>query len=290
MEFAKGIKPLRGAEDWPQWKDRVMDVLELFNALDIVEGTREKPTLVKDATKADQDKYDAWVKSSTQAKIVISQCVSDELHARISGRLSAKEAWDILVQQFDNKAEDQVFRQCLNFFSMEWDENEDAPTALTRIRNQHRDFSAGIKTRNVDNVESLLDLLFVSKVLHILPKRLESFKSSYLLMKANNEKTIEDISSALILHERNVAPSLSGSSSDALMANAKFKTARQNSNQLSSFRFNDPTSTICKYCNEKGHWLKNCARWDADGKPPYPARATNTANVATNETEPKLAL
>ncbi|KAF6212239.1 hypothetical protein GE061_012760 [Apolygus lucorum] len=134
MEFTKGIKPLQGAKDWPFWKDRIMDVLELFNAVEIVEGTREKPVLSDNPTKTEQDDLIAYNKAASKAKIVISQCVSDDLHQRISGRLSAKEAWDILVAQFDNKAEDQLFRQCLDFFNMEWDESEDAPSVLTRVK------------------------------------------------------------------------------------------------------------------------------------------------------------
>jgi len=67
MEFSKGIGQLRGAEDWPQWKDQVMNVLELFNPLDI-----------------------AYL-------IVLLQCVSDE---RISCRLNAKK---YLTKTFTSK-------------------------------------------------------------------------------------------------------------------------------------------------------------------------------------------
>ncbi len=122
-----------------------MDVPEPFNVVVIVEGKRIRPTLSNTPTKAEIYAPDAWMKSATQAKIVLSQCISDELHQRISGRLSAKEAWDVLTQEFDNKAEDQLFRACLKFFNMEWFEKEDAPTVLAHIKNQHRNFSAGLK-------------------------------------------------------------------------------------------------------------------------------------------------
>lgn len=58
----------------------------------------------------------------------------------------------------------------------------------------------------METVEAFLELLFLSNIEHILPKRFESFKSSYLLLKTNKDKTIKDISSSLILHERNIAP------------------------------------------------------------------------------------
>ena len=140
MDYVKCIKPLRGAEDWQMWKDRVLDVLELFDAVGIVEATRAQTILSDPPTTEEKKDLAAYVKSANQAKIVISQCVSDELHQRISGRLSVKEAWDILVEQFDNKAEDQLFRQCLNFLSMEWNETEDAPSMLSQVKNQHREY------------------------------------------------------------------------------------------------------------------------------------------------------
>ena len=45
MEFWKDIKPLTGAKDWPTWKDNVLDVLALYNAVDIVDGSRPCPEL-----------------------------------------------------------------------------------------------------------------------------------------------------------------------------------------------------------------------------------------------------
>lgn len=54
-----------------------------------------------------------------------------------------------MVEQFDSKAEDELVRQCINFFSMEWDDAEDGPTVLSRLKNQDRDIAAGLKTHNI---------------------------------------------------------------------------------------------------------------------------------------------
>jgi len=86
MEFLKGIKPLKGPEDWPLWRDRILDVLAVFNAVDIVEGKSIEPILPNEnPTKADREAVESWRKSAAQAKVVLSQSVSDELHQRISG-------------------------------------------------------------------------------------------------------------------------------------------------------------------------------------------------------------
>lgn len=58
---------------------------------------------------------------------------------------------------------------------------------------------------------------------------------------------------------------------------------------------NKPAEVICRYCNLKGHWLKQCTRWKDDGQPPYPARASGTettknSSPIVNKTETKLAL
>ncbi|CAG7817376.1 unnamed protein product, partial [Allacma fusca] len=169
----------------------------------------------------------------------------------------------------------------------------DAPSVVSRIKNQHRDFRAGLENRKIETVDQLLELLFVSKVLHILPNRFESFKASYLLIKSQASKSLNDLSDALIMHERNVSPvhSSSTSSSEAMFAksgkknNSRFvaktsgdqRTSGNNSNNSGSNQQND---VICKYCSGKGHWLKKCSRWINDGRPPFPARANGTANYS----------
>lgn len=57
----------------------------------------------------------------------------DKLHHQISGRLSARVGWDILTKEFDNRAEEQLFRQSLNFFNTEWPDNKDTLLVLARI-------------------------------------------------------------------------------------------------------------------------------------------------------------
>lgn len=66
------------------------------------------------------------------------------------------EAWDHLVQEFENKAEDQLFRQYLNFFSTSWNENGDAPTVLAHIKNQHHDHNASLKTQKIEMLDEVL--------------------------------------------------------------------------------------------------------------------------------------
>lgn len=73
MEYIQGMKPLKGAGDWPMWKDCMLDFLGLFNIVDIIEGKREKPSLSKSPTKTKNEKLEKFNKSVSQAKIVISQ-------------------------------------------------------------------------------------------------------------------------------------------------------------------------------------------------------------------------
>lgn len=207
----------------------------------------------------------------------------------------------MLVKEFDDKAEDQLFRECLNFFSTEWNENEDAPTFLARIKNQHRDFRAGLTNKKVETVDQLLELLFVSKTLHVLPSRFESFKSGYLLLHANEDKKLDNLAASLITHERNVVPVLSKPSSSTsgeafytrpnTKHSAKWNEQKDSNDDASAnVRKKSSDHILCKYCNGKGHWLKKYSKWIADGRPPYPARASGssknpqpTANVSVAE-------
>lgn len=121
-------------------------------------------------------------------------------------------------------------------------------------------------------------------------------------MKANKNETIDDISSALILHERNVAPVLASSSSSKVLEVCGNKSRFYRKIKPQNCFKNEPSQTvnknsevICKYCNRKGHFIRQCARWKADGKPPYPVRVGRTVlnkntKTSINETESKLAL
>ncbi|KAK7603621.1 hypothetical protein V9T40_003620 [Parthenolecanium corni] len=119
------------------------------------------------------------------------------------------------------------------------------------------------------------------------------------MMKANDNKTIDDISSALILHERNVAPvSASSSSGEVLEARGTrgkfFRKTNKPPPNHSSEGDNKNSNLVCKYCGNKGHWLRQCSRWKADGEPPYPARAGGTSgrkpSATVSETDTKMAL
>lgn len=279
MEFAKGIKPLSGAKDWPAWKDRVLDLLSLYNVVDIVEGrslSPDPPAKSASATQKEEINKNtaAWKKAASQAKIIISQTISDDLHCRIAGRLSASEAWKVLVREFDDKAEDQIFHECLSFFNADWKDDELAGDVLSHIKNQYRDFSVGIENRKINIVEQLLELLFVSKVLHILPKRFKSFKSSYLLLNSKNDKKLSDLGDALIMHERNVNPVQDSNLSHEALYTHPSKNQKIKSNDIKKKN----SDVVCKYCGMKGHSLKKCFKWIKDGKPPSPARANDSVS------------
>ncbi|CAG7785690.1 unnamed protein product, partial [Allacma fusca] len=132
----------------------------------------------------------------------------------------------------------------------------------------------------------LLVFFFVSKVLHILPSRFEAFKSSYLLLNAQADKSLSNLSDSLIMHERNVTPvhsSTSSSSSEAMFAKSGQKSgsnvvAKTSGDQ--SVRNHQRNAQVCKYCSGKGHWLKKCSQWINDGKPPFPARANDTSGCS----------
>jgi len=181
------------------------------------------------------------------------------------GRLSGYDAWKILTDQFEATAEDQLFRLSLDLFNFTWLESEDAPTQLAIIKNWWKDFKNGLATKGITSIEKLLELLFVSKILHVLPQSFEFFKSSCMLVNKKNEKSIDDLISSIVLFERNSDKAYSPNISGKALAIVKSSLL-----QSSQSRTNMPkkNSGKCHYCHKGGHWLKRiCFKWIKDGRP-----------------------
>ena len=146
-----------------------------------------------------------------------------------------------------------------------WDENETVGNVLSRIKNQYRDFLAGIQNRKIDTVDKLLEILFVSKVLHILPKCFESFKSGYLLLNSNKNKQLSELGGTLIMHERNVNPTDQATTPEVLFT-------RVPKNRIVKSVHADKTESKsvikCKYCGHRRALVKTMLQVDQGWKTP----------------------
>ncbi|KAK7580209.1 hypothetical protein V9T40_000838 [Parthenolecanium corni] len=289
MEFAKHvhIKPLTGETDWPVWKRKMKDVLDYQEgAIDIIEGTLEKPGPLKadaskEETKEHKLKCDLFRKANSFAKSMISSAVSDAVYQRIMDKVTAHEAWEALKQQFEGTSQDQLFKVCAEFFEFGWTSGEDVSTHLAKIRTLWNELNNGLKSKNETELPGMI---LIYKVLHILPNSFDNFKSSWMLLSKDEAKTFDELSLQLLVYERNRSSTHSANndiqSQDALFAKSRSGySARGNRANSRPFSQEDQ----CNYCQQKGHWVSRCPKWFNDGCPSRSGAQNAQAKVTETE-------
>lgn len=263
MEFCKNIKPLSSESEWPIWKRKIRDVLDFYEgALDVIDKKITKPgPLSEDATEAQirehKKKAEYFRKANSYAKTIITSCITDQIYQKIMDKDGAFETWQALKNIFEATSRDQLFKICSDLFGFTWQDNEDVSTHISKIRNLWDELNNGLKMKGE---HKLPDMLLVCKILHILPKNFEMFRSNWMMMSGEKDKTIEELSMQLCMFERNFKSNEAQGERDSQQA---LKVNVKNDRKEKYNKKDD----VCNYCKKKGHWLKDCRKWIADGKP-----------------------
>ncbi|XP_044760209.1 uncharacterized protein LOC123317668 [Coccinella septempunctata] len=278
MELAKHIKPLSSEADWSIWKHKLRDMLDYHEgALDVIDGKLVKPEpLRNDASESNIKKHrqasELFRKANSYAKSMISSSVTDAVYQKIMDKQTAREAWEALKLNFEASSKDQLFKVCTDFFAFSWVIGEDVSTHIAKLRNLWNELNNGLKAKN-ENI--LPDLILVCKVLKILPDEFENFKSSWMLLSKNEERTFDELVTQLCMYERNFRKTTDSGSGEALFAKID-KTKK-----YQGFKKSKANDT-CNYCKKKGHWVNTCKRWIADGRPSRTKDSPQSNTLDTN--------
>lgn len=169
---------------------------------------------------------------------------------------TARETWEALKQLFEATSKDQLFKLCTDLFAYSWTSGEDVSMHLAKLRSLWGELNNGLK---IKGESELPDLLLVCKTLQILPNSFETFRSSWMLLTKDSEKTFDELNMQLGIFERNIRGDCSKDNQEALAVNTKF---------VRKYKSNPKEKDFCNYCKKRGHWVKRCFKWIADGKPP----------------------
>lgn len=243
-------------------------------ALDAIDGKLVKPDPLPDGAKEEAIKLhkkvsDTFRKANSYAKSMISSSVTDAVYQKIMDKETAHEAWEALKLNFEASSKDQLFKICTEFFAFSWINGEDVSTHVAKLKNLWFELNNGLKEKNVN---ALPDLILVCKVLHILPSEFENFKSSWMLLSKDEERTFEELIAQLCMYERNFRKSKEIATGEALVVKSEQAKSRRGSRRSKE---ND----TCNYCKKKGHWVTSCKKWIADGKPKRVAHESNAADA-----------
>ncbi|XP_073844137.1 uncharacterized protein [Musca autumnalis] len=181
---------------------------------------------------------------------------------------SAADVWEALHQQFEATSKDQLFKMCTALFSFEWVENLDVSTHISKLKSLWTEINAGLELKGN---QKLPELLLICKILHVLPSSFEMFKSSWMMITRDEDKSLDELIMQLCLYERNFKKPENVEGQEALVINEKYSKSKNVSTKKDS---------ICHYCKKKGHWIKECRKWIADGKPSKSQPVKNHTHVA----------
>lgn len=266
MDLIRTIKPLGGEADWPIWRRKIRDLLDYHEgAVDVLDNKIQKPaklgpTATEAQIKAHKEKSDFFRKANSYAKTMITSSITDAVYQKIMDKDTAYEVWQSLKQQFEATSKDQLFKICTDFFAFKWSNGEDVSTHIASLRSLWHELNQGLVGRSESK---LPDLMLVCKTLHILPDVFNSFKSSWMLLTKDEVRSFDELTTQLCMYERNFAKT--GRTHEADEEALMVKSGNRKNHWKS--RWKSRKDDCCNYCKKKGHWVKDCRKWEADGRP-----------------------
>lgn len=170
-----------------------------------IDGKITKPEpLAADSTAAQikehREKSELYRKANSYAKCMITSAVTDDVYQKIMDKETARDAWEALKQHFEASSKDQLFKICTDFFAFNWTIGNDVSTHIAKLRSLWNELNNGLRAKGI---YALPDLLLVCKTLQILPSSFETFRSSWMLLTKEEEKTFDELTIQLCMFERN---------------------------------------------------------------------------------------
>ena len=261
MDLAKHIRPLSGEADWPLWKRKIRDLLDYHEGtLDVIDRKLVKPELdpnCEDKEEIEEYFRDATLyrKANSYAKSMISSAVTDSVYQKIMDKETAADAWDALKKLYEASSKDQLFKICTDFFAFGWSAEADVSTHTAKLASLFSELNNGLKAKKEN---PLPELLLVCKSLQVLPPQFENFRSSWMLLSKDSEKSFDELVSQLCMYERNFKPASDFEKTEAFHIGRGNPKAQGRKAQASD---------ICNYCKKQGHWVRHCQKWIRDGRP-----------------------
>lgn len=287
MEASKiSVKPLSGKSDWQIWKYRIKFALNYHsNALEVVEGKLTKPETPEEGAsdaiqKVYRDKLQDFNKANNCAMMILTNSMTEEMLQKVMRFDKARDIWLELHKLFEDSSDNQLYNICLQFFKVTWSGAPDMAAHLSKLKNLWNELNNGLESKGE---KQLPEMLLICKILDTLPPNYRNFKSSWLLL-SDEKRTLDELTTQLCTHERELKKDskyMDEFDQEALIANSEVKRKTDASKKNYS---------KCNYCHQKGHWVRTCRKWIADGKPPKQVSHTVPSKEKKNNLAVNMAL
>ena len=254
------IEQLTGKRNWSTWKFRIMIMLRgVKNAFEIIDGRLNMPDqpavgAADEAINQFRSELEAFNKAEVAALQILTSHMSTEILVMVMRFRSAREMWLELERLFDGNSEDRLYSLGMQFFaSIEMD--QEMTIHLSRLKTLFNDFNAEFRR---SGMQELPEILLILKIFNSLPKEYLSFVTSWKML-STAERSIERLTTELCSFQRE----LKRNNKDQNELKQEALAVNHDKKKL----VNKSRVNRCFYCNEKGHFIRNCQKWIKDGKP-----------------------
>lgn len=168
------IERLKGVENWGTWKFQVKILVQTADALEIVNGSVERPIPPTETGSAEllaeyRKNLKAWNILDSKAQKIIATTVSEQPLLHIMNCQSSKEMWDKLHEVFESKNETAKHILQQQWYVLERKTTDDMATHIAKVKDlAHR-------LRMLD--EPVSDSMIMTKILMTLPSSYQHFNT-----------------------------------------------------------------------------------------------------------------
>ena len=280
------VPEFKSAEDYDLWSDKFADVLfladfdaeghikkgeRLVEGTEIEDGTetgsdgKEKPK-VRKVTASEATK---WEENDQRVMRMIRLRLGREPLVHVRTATTAREAWVALQQAYKPRGLSNDVYSLGLFFTTKMEEGGDMEEHLRKM----------VDIRNGISLNAhVSDTLFALALMSSMPPSYSSFIATFDPLDTSVIDSGRVQQRLLMEHQRRKQ------SEGPLALAARAYNQASGSRGRRPWQEADRSGDTCKYCKEKGHWLRECPKLKAKGSARGAAGAAGAANVA--ETTP----
>jgi transposase InsO family protein len=271
MDYSKQqIELLEGKANWSTWRFRALILLRgIKKAVDIIEGRLAEPIApAADANEAARKTYERDLESYSQAEAmalhVLTSNMSRDILLMVMRFTTAREMWLELNRLFDGgDSVEKLYRVGMEFFGHSPIGDADMATHLSKLKHQFYELNHEFEQ---NTMPKLPDIVLTMKILNTLPEQYLPFLTSWKMVN-KTEQTIDRLTNELCAFQSQLMKKPKQQSGEENEALAVRKAPYHPRSTKEKSTAKPKYKGMCHYCKSEGHFIKQCRKWIADGRP-----------------------
>lgn len=233
------VEKLQEASQFLMWKFQMKVYLNASEIFNVVCGDFIKPE--EDSKDFEKNKK-LWTKADCRAQRIIVSSIGPQPMQHIMNCSTSREMWTKLESVYEQKSKTNIHLLQQKFYSYTRDPKDGMATFISKLET--------IVKQLTDLGEEISSSMIITKILMTLPAEYSHFYSAWE-STAEEQRTLDNLTTRLIMEEARVQSQESSEFSGALMAkrfSADFKKKGHSSKKPGK----------CYACGKIGHWKRDC--------------------------------